>query len=468
MRYLVQFDKRSICKECHQFTTTNEFGYCKPCVEVRRRRVIGGERNRRVPQEESSEKRNSYSASDLADLSKYDCYSILGVTHNASEVEIKRAYRRLALQYHPDRNKSAEATAIFTVIQVAYDTLIDSGKRRRYDSTIPALESMQQTTIKVLLEGALTEGYVEDDHAIISIKDSDEAIVFENSATIPIVWLRTLEAQKQYPIYTSTAFERLFRAIYKIVDSKTDLQDLIVEGSPELRAHFDARFWNRGQTNVSLYSYSSMSFTIINGIPYMSLAGAKYHHVSQEITPEFYAKLRDAIGDLIHAELEGTVEVPVEEKEATTLFQPVEHVRELKLPPIEVCVTFANICRLKSAQRAVDMLSKVYGVPSMKMIFQHRFPVNDMVCRDAIAIYYSEGMTAYFKPEGTSMRVILHEFYHHLVNCYGIKDMLEYQILPDPVTGYYSRNEQEERSANSYAETFLRRAISTKGVSTSW
>jgi hypothetical protein len=114
------------------------------------------------------------------------------------------------------------------------------------------------------------------------------------------------------------------------------------------------------------------------------------------------------------------------------------------------------------------MLSKVYSVPSMKTIFQHRFPVNDMVCKDALAVYYTDDMTAYFKPEGTSMRTILHEFYHHLVNCYGIKDMLEYQILPDPVTGYYARNEREEQAANSYAETFLRRAIGSKGVSSSW
>jgi hypothetical protein len=153
------------------------------------------------------------------------------------------------------------------------------------------------------------------------------------------------------------------------------------------------------------------------------------------------------------------VEIPKEEIEPNTLYSPIKHISDLKLPPREVCSIFANICRLKSAQKAVDMLSKIYGVPSMKTVFQHRFPVNDMVCRDAVAVYYSDGMTAYFKPEGTSMRTILHEFYHHLVSCYGVHEMLDYQILPDPVTGYYARNEREERAANSYADTFLRRAI---------
>ncbi len=392
-------------------------------------------------------------------LNKYDCYSVLGITHNANDEEIKRAYRRLALQYHPDRNKSPEAPAIFTIIQIAYDTLIDSGKRRRYDSTIPALQSVQQITVKLALEGAFTEDLAMDDHAAISIKDSDEAIVFENSTSIPTIWVQSHDGHKQYSIYTDVAFERLFREIYKILDPKEKLDDLQVMGTPELRAHFDARFWNRGQTNVSLYCYSSMSFTIINGLPFLYLHGAKYHNINQEITPDFYANLREAIKGIIHAELEGIVEIPKEEIEPATLFQPVKHISELRLPPREVCIIFANICRMKSAQSATEMVSKIYGVPTMKLVFQHRFPVNDMVCRDAIAVYYADDMTAYFKPEGTSMRVILHEFYHHLVNCYGIKDMQDYEVLPDPVTGYYARNDREERAANSYAETFLRRAI---------
>jgi hypothetical protein len=82
-----------------------------------------------------------------------------------------------------------------------------------------------------------------------------------------------------------------------------------------------------------------------------------------------------------------------------------------------------------------------------------------MVCKDALAVYYPEEMTAYFKPEGTTMTTILHEFYHHLVTCYGARDTLDYQMMSDPVTGYYARNEREERAADSYARTFLRRAM---------
>ncbi|MEM2236903.1 MAG: DnaJ domain-containing protein [Candidatus Caldarchaeum sp.] len=68
----------------------------------------------------------------MADNGK-DYYEILGVPRNASKEEIKRAYRRLALQYHPDRNKSPDAEEKFKEISEAYAVLIDDEKRRLYD-----------------------------------------------------------------------------------------------------------------------------------------------------------------------------------------------------------------------------------------------------------------------------------------------------------------------------------------------
>ena len=63
-----------------------------------------------------------------------DYYRILGVNLEATEDEIRRAYRRLALQWHPDRNPgSAEAEERFKEISEAYAILIDRGKRAGYD-----------------------------------------------------------------------------------------------------------------------------------------------------------------------------------------------------------------------------------------------------------------------------------------------------------------------------------------------
>lgn len=62
-----------------------------------------------------------------------DFYEVLGVSKTASPDEIKRAYRKLALEYHPDRNKSKEAAEKFKEVNAAYEVLSDSQKKAQYD-----------------------------------------------------------------------------------------------------------------------------------------------------------------------------------------------------------------------------------------------------------------------------------------------------------------------------------------------
>ncbi|KAB3543733.1 MAG: DnaJ domain-containing protein, partial [ANME-2 cluster archaeon] len=64
---------------------------------------------------------------------KKDYYEIIGVQKDADEKEIKKAYRKLAMQYHPDRNKEPEAEDKFKEISEAYGVLSDPEKRKQYD-----------------------------------------------------------------------------------------------------------------------------------------------------------------------------------------------------------------------------------------------------------------------------------------------------------------------------------------------
>jgi curved DNA-binding protein CbpA len=63
-------------------------------------------------------------------------YNVLGVAPNASDDEIKKVYRSLAMRYHPDRNTAAGAEARFKSITKAYEILGDPAKRAEYDQSV--------------------------------------------------------------------------------------------------------------------------------------------------------------------------------------------------------------------------------------------------------------------------------------------------------------------------------------------
>ncbi|PSR13768.1 MAG: molecular chaperone DnaJ, partial [Bacteroidetes bacterium] len=67
-------------------------------------------------------------------MAKRDFYEILGVSRSASKEEIKKAYRQLAIKYHPDKNPdNKEAEEKFKEAAEAYEILSDEDKKARYD-----------------------------------------------------------------------------------------------------------------------------------------------------------------------------------------------------------------------------------------------------------------------------------------------------------------------------------------------
>jgi curved DNA-binding protein CbpA len=74
-------------------------------------------------------------------------YTTLGVPRNAALQEIKKAYKKLALQHHPDKNSEDQTTAEnkFKLILNAYEVLKDPAKRKKYDNSLPPFVSVDST-----------------------------------------------------------------------------------------------------------------------------------------------------------------------------------------------------------------------------------------------------------------------------------------------------------------------------------
>lgn len=66
-------------------------------------------------------------------VDKSDYYAVLGLSKEATSADVKKAYRKLALVYHPDKNRAPRADEAFKIVATAFAVLSDDDKRKRYD-----------------------------------------------------------------------------------------------------------------------------------------------------------------------------------------------------------------------------------------------------------------------------------------------------------------------------------------------
>ena len=120
---------------------------------------------------------------------KRDYYQVLEVKHDASAEQIQRAYRTLALRYHPDRNAAPDAVVRMTSINEAYEVLGDVNRRREYDAQVTSVQSGRSVAGPILSaarDAVLRSGW-------LVLQDNQVSMLLENAGKrVRIVFIERL------------------------------------------------------------------------------------------------------------------------------------------------------------------------------------------------------------------------------------------------------------------------------------
>jgi DnaJ-class molecular chaperone len=119
-------------------------------------------------------------------MNRKNHYHTLGIEKNATNNEIRSAYRKLAHQFHPDHNHQENAPQMFIEIKEAYDTLIDENKRAKYDLQEP-LATSYQTNNNYENENDLKAEDLHNDAYDFNSEPEEEAIVQHGLTILKII-----------------------------------------------------------------------------------------------------------------------------------------------------------------------------------------------------------------------------------------------------------------------------------------
>lgn len=170
-------------------------------------------------------------------------YSILGVSVNSHAADIKRAYRRLALQYHPDKNSNPAAEQFFKEVNEAYDVLGDPQKRYEYDQRL--LNPVYTAPVEPSVQQHRDPAYRRRTQATYVRKPSEQFILMQKSLPFmrTISWISSLVILLiMIDVLLPPRVEKATIRTFRTTQYRTTSQEhLVTENGESFRITDDAR-----------------------------------------------------------------------------------------------------------------------------------------------------------------------------------------------------------------------------------